>query len=81
MHIYQITPNPEHIKGNGNKNMRTSKDLYCLISGEIVAVSLDEKAPEGATLWQGYDYERQFWVFEGKKDERTLEELRAVITQ
>jgi len=29
-------------------------------------------------LWNGYDYEKQEWVFEGKKDTRSLEELRAV---
>ena len=31
-------------------------------------------------LWNGYDYEKQEWVFEGKKDTRTLGELRAAIT-
>lgn len=30
-------------------------------------------------LWSGYDYEKQEWVYEGKKDTRTLEELQASI--
>jgi len=43
--------------------MRTSKDIYKIINGKKI-------------LWKGYDYKNQYWVFEGKKDTRTLEELR-----
>ena len=59
--------------------MRFSKDQYRLQDGRIVGVSQSEEAPEGATLWNGYDYVKQEWVFEGKKDERTIEELKAAI--
>lgn len=57
--------------------MRTSKDIYRLRTGELVAVSPSEQPPHGATLWSGYDYTAQCWVYEGKRDTRTLEELRA----
>ena len=57
--------------------MRTSKDIYKLADGRLKGISQDEQPPEGATLWCGYDYSRQCWIFEGKKDERTLEQVRA----
>ena len=57
--------------------MRTSKDIYKLADGRLKAFSQDEQPPEGATLWSGYDYQKQCWIFEGKKDERTLEQLQA----
>lgn len=57
--------------------MRTSKDIYRTPTGELVAVSCDEQPPHGATLWSGYDYDKQCWMFEGARDTRTLEELRA----
>lgn len=47
-------------------NMRKSNDQYKIIDGI-------------KTLWMGYNYELQFWVFEGKKDVRTLEEVQAII--
>lgn len=42
-------------------------------------VSNDEyKEVDGVRiLWNGYDYDKQYWVFEGKRDTRTLEELQA----
>lgn len=43
---------------------RVSSDQYKMVDGVRV-------------LWNGYDYEKQFWVFEGKRDTRTLEELQA----
>ena len=46
--------------------MRTSKDIYKTINGKKI-------------LWKGYDYKNQYWVFEGKKDIRTLEEIRKAI--
>lgn len=55
--------------------MRTSKDIYKL-DNKLIAVSCAEFPPVGSILWQGYDYEKQMWIFEGKKDERTLEEIR-----
>jgi len=59
--------------------MRTSKDEYVLLTGEIVAVSQSEQPPQGARIWNGYDYQKQFWVHEGERDTRTLEELRATL--
>ena len=41
---------------------RISSDEYRTIEGKRI-------------LWNGYDYERQYWVFEGNRDTRTLEEL------
>lgn len=56
--------------------MRISKDEYKLLSGELVEVGGMDEVPEGATLWNGYNYKTQEWWFEGKKDVRTLEQLR-----
>lgn len=56
--------------------MRTSKDEYILPGGEIVALSQDEQVPENAKIYNGYDYHNQCWMFEGKKDVRTLEQLQ-----
>lgn len=59
--------------------MRTSRDEYKLPNGNIVAISQMEKPPEGSVIWNGYDYVNQFWVYNGKKDVRTLEELKIAI--
>ena len=56
---------------------RTSKDEWKLPDGSILALTQDQEPPAGAIVWNGYDYEKQEWVFEGKKDTRTLEEIRA----
>ena len=56
--------------------MRTSPDLYKLPDGEIVTIDGMTSPPANSTLWIGYDYQNQCWVFEGKLDTRTLEELR-----
>lgn len=60
---------------------RISKDVYRTPTGELVAVGGHEQAPHGATLWTGYDYDRQCWIYEGERDTRTLEQLRASIAQ
>lgn len=59
--------------------MRTSHDIYKLPDGSTVAIDGMTPPPVGATLWKGYDYDQQFWVWEGKRDTRTLDELRADI--
>lgn len=64
--------------------MRTSRDVYKNALGALIQLSQNEQSREfiaahGLTLWSGYDYDRQEWVHEGKKDTRTLEELRASI--
>lgn len=62
---------------------RKSCDQYRLPSGIVVnvptAAILDEVLKDGGVLWNGYDYKRQFWVYKGERDVRTLEELRAAI--
>lgn len=58
---------------------RTSGDQYKLSNGNIVTISTMNRPPVGATLWNGYDYTNQFWVRNGSRDTRTLEELRADI--
>ena len=42
---------------------RVSGDEYRIVNGVRI-------------LWNGYDYVMQCWVFEGKRDTRTLEELQ-----
>jgi len=42
--------------------MRISNDIYKITNGKKI-------------LWKGYDYKNQYWVFKGKRDTRTLEEL------
>jgi hypothetical protein len=56
--------------------MRTSNDEYKTKEGDIISISQDTIPPEGAIVWNGYDYKNQMWVFEGKKDTRTIEELK-----
>ena len=65
--------------------MRMSADEYILPSGEIVAVEPNVSAEvqvlyPNAKLWNGYNYERQEWVFKGQKDIRTLAELKASLS-
>lgn len=59
--------------------MRTSANQYRLLDGQIVTAHDIAELPSGAKLWNGYDYEQQFWVYKGERDTRTLEELRASI--
>ena len=61
--------------------MRTSKDEYKMPNGEIVAISQIEQPPEGARIWNGYDYINQCWIFNGERDTRTLEELKAAMVK
>lgn len=58
---------------------RTSKDEYVLPTGEHIFVGGQDTVPAGATLWNGYDYGKQEWIYQGKRDTRSLEELRAAI--
>lgn len=63
--------------------MRTSCDQYKLPNGAIVnATSADIETrikADGGVLWNGYDYEKQYWVHNGKRDTRTLEELKLAL--
>ena len=61
--------------------MRTSKDLYKLITGEIIELNQNQEPPAGSTLFTGYDYNAQRWMYQGKPDTRTLEELQASINK
>lgn len=54
-------------------------DEYKTKDGKIVAVSQSDAPPEGSRIWNGYDYQNQFWVFHGKRDTRTIAELRQAI--
>lgn len=56
---------------------RTLNDVYKLANGQLIEVGQNEQAPPLAKLWHGYDYNNQYWVYEGEKDTRTLEELQA----
>ena len=55
---------------------RASNDQYKLTSGELVEVAQGKELPTEATLWRGYDYTNQMWVYEGKEDTRTLEVIK-----
>ena len=55
---------------------RASNDQYKLTSGELVEVAQGKEPPTEATLWRGYDYTNQMWVYEGKEDTRTLEVIK-----
>lgn len=55
--------------------MRMSKDEYILPNGEIIALSQDKQPPKDAKIYNGFDYKNQCWIFEGKKDNRTIKEL------
>lgn len=56
---------------------RTSNDQYKLVTGEIIELNQMQEVPQGAILWNGYDYEKQYWVYNGERDTRTLEELQS----
>ena len=57
--------------------MRTSKDQYKMSNGTIVSIPQSELPPRNAKIWNGYDYVNQYWIHNGKRDNRTLAELRA----
>lgn len=59
--------------------MRTSNDEYKLPNGEIVSINQMTKPPQGAIIQNGYDYEKQCWIHNGRKDTRTPKQLQASI--
>lgn len=59
--------------------MRTSKDIWILPNGEKVSIDQMTEPPTGATVYDGYDYEKQCWMYHGEKDTRTIEQIRATI--
>ena len=65
--------------GTNNNTMRTSTNQYRLPTGELVYQHDERNLPTGAILWNGYDYEKQCWIYKGERDTRTLEELRESI--
>lgn len=61
--------------------MRTSKDIYVNSLGQFILLGQNEQTREfikkkKLKIWSGFDYDKQEWIFEGKKDTRTLEELK-----
>lgn len=59
--------------------MRTSKDIYKLENGKLVAIGCNTRPPANATLWRGYDYDQQYWVFNGEQDRRSVYEIKKSI--
>ncbi len=62
--------------------MRTSRDTYKNPLGQFIQLkqsdqSIDFIEKHNLKLWNGFDYQAQKWIFEGKEDTRTLEELQA----
>jgi len=56
--------------------MRTSNDEYRLPDNTIISINQNTQPPKNAVIWNGYDYQNQYWVLQGKRDTRTLEELQ-----
>lgn len=56
--------------------MRNSNDIYKLSNGKLISINQMTKSPKDSKLYTGYDYDLQEWRFEGKKDIRTLKELK-----
>ena len=56
--------------------MRISKDIYKLENGDFIVLDQKTKPPVNSKLWSGYNYKLQEWWFEGKKDKRTLEQIK-----
>ena len=46
--------------------MRTSRDQWKLPNGELVVTQPGDKPDDDAVLVNGYDYEEQHWVIDGK---------------
>ena len=44
----------------------------------MLEVNQMTEVPASAKIWQGYDYDKQMWIFNGKPDTRTLAELQTV---
>ena len=63
--------------------MRTSKDEYINPAGRLIMLPNNKYQSQEfikehkLKLYNGYDYENQCWIYKGKKDTRTLEELKA----
>lgn len=65
--------------------MRTSKDEYISPLGKLIILGQSEQSAEfikenNLKLYNGYDYERQYWVYKGERDTRTLEELKTSVS-
>ena len=46
--------------------MRTSQNQYKDNQGKLVFLE-DETNPDNLKLWNGYDYDNQYWVLKGKR--------------
>ena len=55
--------------------MRLSGQIYKTKENKLIGRGLEE-AQKGETLYIGYNYKDQYWVFKGEKDTRTLEEIK-----
>ena len=52
----------------------------CVLIGETMTRTSNDEYQNGK-LWNGYDYQNQCWVHEGKPDTRTIEELQNAIME
>lgn len=64
--------------------MRTSKDEYINPLGQKIQLSQNEQSLDfikanGLKIYNGYDYNKQCWIFNGERDTRTLEELKQAL--
>ena len=55
------------------------KGLYKFILPYSQRMRTSSDEYRNGKLWNGYDYDKQEWVFEGKKDTRTLEEIQEAV--
>jgi len=58
--------------------MRTSNDIYRKKDGSFISINQNTEPPKDAVIWNGYDYQNQYWVFNGEKDNRTLKDLKLI---
>ena len=58
-----------------SEKIKKFKDIYKLANGKLMAFGQGVYIPQGAKLWNGYNYKNQCWIYHGKKDTRTLEEI------
>ena len=56
--------------------MRTSNDVWKLADGTLVSFNQDTQPPEGASVYDGYDYKEQCWIHRGARDTRPIEVLK-----
>lgn len=61
--------------------MRTSPDIYKLPNNTLIFIDGTMTPPANSKLWSGYDYDRQLWIFKGKAENRTIDQMKIYNTK